>query len=113
MIEAVHQSIDEVGKQLGLSAETIKYLKKFNHEHTFKIQLKNGKSFQAYRVQHNDKNGPYKGGIRFHKNVSLDEVQALATLMSFKTAAVGLPMGGGKGGVAVDPRELDEAELEE
>jgi glutamate dehydrogenase/leucine dehydrogenase len=64
-------------------------------------------------VQHNNKNGPYKGGVRFHENVSEDEVQALATLMSLKTAAVGLPLGGGKGGVAVNPKNLSKEELEE
>jgi glutamate dehydrogenase/leucine dehydrogenase len=64
-------------------------------------------------VQHNNKLGPYKGGIRYHPNVSLEEVQTLATLMSLKTAAVGLPMGGGKGGVTVNPRDLSDDELEE
>jgi glutamate dehydrogenase/leucine dehydrogenase len=64
-------------------------------------------------VQHNNQNGPYKGGVRFHENVTLDEVQALATLMSLKTAAVGLPLGGGKGGIAVNPRNLSAQELEE
>ncbi|MEI6237025.1 MAG: Glu/Leu/Phe/Val dehydrogenase, partial [Candidatus Saccharibacteria bacterium] len=82
-------------------------------EHIFEITLKNGKKFKAYRAQHNNKRGPYKGGIRFHPEVDLDEVRALATLMSFKTAAVGLPLGGGKGGIAVNPRELSVDELEE
>lgn len=81
--------------------------------HVFDINLSNGKSFKAYRVQHNNRHGPYKGGVRFHPGVHLEEVQALATLMSFKTAAIGLPLGGGKGGVAVDPHELTDAELEE
>jgi glutamate dehydrogenase/leucine dehydrogenase len=113
MIETVHQSLHEVGKQLGVPAHVIDKLKQTNYEHVFEIKLKNGKTFEAYRVQHNDKYGPYKGGIRFHGEVSLDEVQALATLMSLKTAAVGIPMGGAKGGVAVNPRDLNEAELEE
>jgi glutamate dehydrogenase/leucine dehydrogenase len=69
--------------------------------------------FRAFRVQHNNNLGPYKGGIRFHPDVTLEEVRALATLMSIKTAAVGLPLGGGKGGVAVNPKELSQAELEE
>jgi glutamate dehydrogenase/leucine dehydrogenase len=64
-------------------------------------------------VQHNNKLGPYKGGIRYHENVTLEEVQTLATLMSLKTAAVGLPLGGGKGGITVNPRELSDDELEE
>ncbi|MCA9328163.1 Glu/Leu/Phe/Val dehydrogenase, partial [Candidatus Saccharibacteria bacterium] len=73
----------------------------------------NGKKFKAYRMQHNSARGPYKGGIRFHHEVDRDEVRALATLMSFKTAAVDLPLGGGKGGVSVDPKTLSEQELEE
>jgi glutamate dehydrogenase/leucine dehydrogenase len=64
-------------------------------------------------VQHNNQLGPYKGGIRFHPGVDEEEVQALATLMSFKTAAVGLPLGGGKGGVAANPKALSPIELEE
>lgn len=64
-------------------------------------------------MQHSNKLGPYKGGIRFHPNVDIDEVRALATLMSFKTAAAGLPMGGGKGGVVVDPKKLSDTDLEE
>jgi glutamate dehydrogenase/leucine dehydrogenase len=63
-------------------------------------------------VQHSNKRGPYKGGIRFHGDVDEDEVRALALLMSLKTAAVGIPMGGGKGGVAFDPREHDDAHVE-
>lgn len=70
------------------------------------------KVFQAYRVQYNSARGPYKGGIRFHPQVDLDEVKALAFWMSIKTAVVGIPMGGGKGGVIVDPKSLSQAELE-
>jgi glutamate dehydrogenase/leucine dehydrogenase len=84
-----------------------------NAEHVFEIELSTGKRFPAYRVQHDNRRGPYKGGIRFHPEVGLDEVRALATLMSLKTAAVGLPLGGGKGGVAVNPKDLTPAELEE
>lgn len=68
--------------------------------------------FQAYRVQYNSARGPYKGGIRFHPQVDLDEVKALAFWMAIKTAVVGIPMGGAKGGVIVDPKSLSEAELE-
>lgn len=60
--------------------------------------------FPAYRVQHNNWRGPFKGGIRFHPAVDQDEVRALAALMTLKTAVVGIPFGGGKGGVAVDPK---------
>ena len=68
--------------------------------------------FQAYRVQYNSARGPYKGGIRFHPQVDLDEVKALAFWMTIKCSVVGIPMGGGKGGVIVDPKMLSEAELE-
>lgn len=113
MLESAHELIQRVGKQLGLGPEDIQFLLKADQEHIFEIELSNGAKHQAYRVQHNNTLGPYKGGIRFHPEVNLDEVRALATLMSLKTSAVGLPLGGGKGGVAVDPRKLSEAELEE
>jgi glutamate dehydrogenase/leucine dehydrogenase len=69
-------------------------------------------TFRGYRVQHNNILGPYKGGIRFHPQVSQEEVQALATLMSIKTSVAGIPLGGGKGGIVVDPRKLSRLELE-
>ena len=68
--------------------------------------------FEGFRVQHNLSRGPGKGGIRFHPDVSLDEVMALSAWMTIKTAAVGLPFGGAKGGVRVDPSELSTKELE-
>lgn len=113
MLETAHQFIDQAGHQLGISPELITKLKQTDKEHVFDIRLQSGKTFKAYRVQHNNKLGPYKGGIRFHEDVDLEEVQTLATLMSLKTAAVGLPLGGGKGGIAVNPHNLTEAELEE
>jgi glutamate dehydrogenase/leucine dehydrogenase len=113
MLEGVHKLIKQVGASLGLDEKTIEDLIKPNAEHIFDIELESGKKFKAFRVQHNNQNGPYKGGVRFHENVTLDEVQALATLMSLKTAAVGLPLGGGKGGIAVNPRNLSKKELEE
>jgi glutamate dehydrogenase/leucine dehydrogenase len=66
----------------------------------------------GYRVQHSSARGPYKGGIRYHPNVTLDEVKALAGWMSIKTAVVNIPMGGGKGGITVDPHSLSIRELE-
>ncbi len=68
--------------------------------------------FQGYRVQYNNARGPYKGGIRFHPNVDLSEVKALAFWMTMKCAVAGLPLGGSKGGVVVDPKELSVGELE-
>ena len=68
--------------------------------------------FTGYRVQHNLGRGPAKGGIRYHQDVSLDEVKALAMWMTWKCAVVGIPYGGGKGGVIVDPKQLSQKELE-
>lgn len=68
---------------------------------------------QAYRVQHNNWRGPYKGGIRFHASAHLDEVTTLASLMTLKTALMDLPFGGAKGGVEIDPKSLTKQELEE
>ncbi len=113
MLETVHALIKKTAKQLGLSEQQLELLLKFDAEHTFEINLSDGKTFPAFRVQHNNKRGPYKGGVRFHLEVNIDEVRALATLMSLKTAAVGLPLGGAKGGVAVNPRELSGVQLEE
>lgn len=66
--------------------------------------------FTGYRVQHSSTLGPYKGGIRYHQDVTLSEVAALATLMTFKCSLLGLPLGGGKGGIAVDPTKLSRTE---
>src|SRR5215217_588873 len=68
--------------------------------------------FSGFRVQHNGARGPYKGGIRFHPEVDLDEVRALAMLMTWKTAVVGIPYGGAKGGVNCDVRKLRPAEVQ-
>jgi len=68
--------------------------------------------FEGYRVQHNGVRGPYKGGIRYHPEVDLDEVKALASLMTWKCALVNIPFGGAKGGIAVDPKSLSERELQ-
>ena len=80
---------------------------------TLSIKCVNGKkkTFPAFRIQHNDARGPFKGGIRFHPNVCEDEVRALATLMSLKCAVAGIPYGGAKGGIVVDPAKLTTDEL--
>lgn len=70
------------------------------------------KLFQGYRVQYNNARGPYKGGIRYHPNVSLNEVKALSFWMAMKCAVAGIPFGGGKGGIIVDPKTLSAGELE-
>src|SRR5678816_1273012 len=68
--------------------------------------------FIGYRVQHDDSRGPYKGGLRYHPDVDLDEVRSLASLMTWKTALVNVPFGGAKGGIQVDPQKLSRRELE-
>lgn len=83
-------------------------------DNILKTQLKiSGKTYPAYRVQFNNARGPYKGGIRFHPGVNEDEVKSLAFWMTIKTTITDLPFGGGKGGVAVDPKKLTKKELEE
>lgn len=79
------------------------------------VRMDNGKIqvFTGYRVQHNNALGPYKGGIRFHPEVTLEEDIALATVMTFKNSLNGLPYGGGKGAIAVDYKKLSKRELEE
>jgi len=69
-------------------------------------------TFRGYRVQHNNIRGPYKGGLRYHPKVDMDEVKALAFWMTMKNAVVDVPFGGGKGGITVDPKKLSEGELE-
>jgi len=83
------------------------------HVH-FPVKMDDGsvKVYAGYRVQHNLGRGPAKGGIRFHQDVSIDEVKALAMWMTWKCAVVGIPFGGGKGGVIVDPKKLSRRELE-
>ena len=113
MLKSAHGMIREVGKKIGLADDQLEKILATDARHQFEIKLDSGKKLKGYRVQHSNKLGPYKGGIRFHPDVDLDEVQALATLMSLKTSAVGLPLGGAKGGVAVNPKELSKSELEE
>jgi glutamate dehydrogenase (NAD(P)+) len=80
----------------------------------FPVRLDSGdvKLFRGYRIQHNNLLGPYKGGLRFHPDVDRDEVKALAAWMTFKCSLVGLPYGGAKGGVTINPRDYTDTELE-
>ena len=111
MLESAKSIIIKASKNLNLSEEQIKELLDPDHSHQAEFEV-DGQNYQAYRVQHKNKRGPYKGGIRFHHEVDFDEVQALATLMSLKTAAVDIPMGGGKGGVVINPKDFDKEYLE-
>jgi len=86
MLDTAHKSIHTAAKALGMSEASVNKLLRAEAEHVFEIEV-NGKKHQAYRVQHSSSRGMYKGGIRFHEDVDLEETRALATLMSFKTAA--------------------------
>ena len=83
-------------------------------EKDIKIELDSGgiATFPAFRMQHNSSRGPYKGGVRFHPQVNLEEVKTLSSLMTWKCAVVNIPMGGGKGGVIVDYKKLSKNEQE-
>ena len=74
----------------------------------FPVKMDDGsiRLFKGYRIQHNNLLGPYKGGIRYHKGVTLDDVKALAAMMTWKCALMNLPLGGGKGGIKFDPNEV-------
>src|SRR5919204_444264 len=78
------------------------------------VKMDNGqvKVFTGFRSQHNDARGPYKGGIRYHPQVTIDEVKALSMWMTWKCAIAGIPYGGGKGGIVCNPKEMSETELE-
>ena len=80
----------------------------------FPVKMDNGevRLFKGYRVQHNNLLGPFKGGMRFHPSVTLDDVKALAAMMTWKCALMRIPFGGGKGGIKMDPRQHSQAELE-
>lgn len=111
MYESARGVVTRVAKHLGLTAQEIEKLLTNDAEHRFEIAVED-KIYPAYRVQHSNKRGPYKGGIRFATHVDEDEVKALALLMSMKCAAVNIPLGGGKGGVVFDPRGQDPEHVE-
>lgn len=111
------RQLRKAGEVMGKdSEELIEKLSKAEKEITVNIPVKmddgSVRFFEGYRVQHNNDRGPYKGGIRFHPQADLNEVRALALWMTMKTAVAGIAMGGGKGGVVVDPRSLSKTELE-
>ena len=116
MLESAISIIKQAGEVLKLSKEQIDEIIAPNRVIQFKLKVKmdNGqdKIFTGFRAQHNNLLGPYKGGIRFHPQVSLEEVTALSTLMSLKCAVANVPYGGAKGGVIVDPKKLSARELE-
>ncbi|MBT4649207.1 Glu/Leu/Phe/Val dehydrogenase [bacterium] len=110
------RQLETAAKIMDLNSETL--LKLSNPEKIIQaslpVRMDDGglEIFQSYRVQYNSARGPYKGGIRFHPQVDLDEVKALSFWMAIKCAVVDIPMGGGKGGVVVDPKALSQGEIE-
>lgn len=116
MYENVMRQFNRAADVLGLDEGIRKILGSTNSEIVvhFPVKLDNGKIevFNGYRVQHNNALGPYKGGLRFHPTVDIDAARALAIWMTWKTALAGLPYGGGKGGVTIDPSKYSAAELE-
>src|SRR5215218_7698889 len=110
------QQFDLAAERLDLDDGMRRVLREPRRELTvhFPVKMDDGsvQVFTGYRVQHNLGRGPAKGGIRYHQDVSLDEVKALAMWMTWKCAVVGIPYGGGKGGVIVDPKKLSKKELE-
>lgn len=108
--------LDRATKVREFNKEFISRLLQPNREIRISIPIKmdNGsfKIFEGYRVQYNNARGPYKGGIRYHQDTDINEVKALAFWMTLKCAVVNIPMGGGKGGITVNPKELSKGELE-
>src|SRR5690242_1778307 len=111
MLDHAHDMITRAAKRLELTDEQTDKLLEIDGLHKATITTDKGQ-YEAFRFQHSNTLGPYKGGIRFHPQVNENEVKALATLMSIKGAAVDIPMGGGKGGVIIDAKNTDKAELE-
>lgn len=108
--------VDRAIEKLGFDASLAQVIREPKRSLEVSIPVKmddySTRVFKGYRVVHTDITGPAKGGIRFHQRVDLDEVKALATLMSFKCAVMGLPFGGAKGGVIVDPKDISIREKE-
>jgi len=103
---------DMIGLEGGVRALLRQPMKEFHF--TIPVRMDDGsvKVFQAFRIKHSDARGPAKGGIRFHPHETVDTVRALSTWMTWKTAVVDIPLGGGKGGIICDPREMSQGEQE-
>jgi glutamate dehydrogenase (NAD(P)+) len=114
--QQVNERVRHAGEILGLKKGIVDALTSCEREVVISIPLRRGDDVEVlsgYRVQHSSARGPRKGGIRFHQEVDLDEVRALASLMTWKTALIDVPFGGAKGGVAVDATTLTQIEKEE
>ncbi len=110
------KQLDLAAKTANISKNAINILREPERQTIvhFPVKMDNGETriFEGYRVQHSSARGPYKGGIRYHEQTDIDEVKALAFWMAIKCAVVNIPLGGGKGGVTVNPKKLSKAELE-
>ena len=116
MYESVQQQFDKAAEKMGLDPNIRKILSATNNEIVvhFPVKMDNGdvEVFTGYRVQHNNALGPYKGGLRYHETVDIDAAKALAIWMTWKCSLAGLPYGGGKGGIKIDPANYSLRELE-
>lgn len=116
MYENVMHEFNKAADKMNLDAGVRKILATTQNEVVvhFPVKLDDGtiEVFSGYRVQHNNALGPYKGGLRYHPTVDIEAARALATWMTWKTAIAGLPYGGGKGGIKIDPSKYSQAELE-
>lgn len=116
VFEMAQAQVKNACDKLGMEPQVYELLKEPRRviEVNIPVKMDDGsiKVFKGWRSQHNDAVGPTKGGIRFHPNVSLEEVKALSIWMTFKCSVTGIPYGGGKGGIIVDPSELSQGELE-
>jgi glutamate dehydrogenase len=114
--ESAKKQLDAAAKVSSADAKIVERLMNPDRyiEVSIPVLMDNGEQriFSGFRSQHNNARGPYKGGIRYHQDVNLDEVRALSFWMTFKNAVVNVPFGGGKGGIIVNPKELSEGELE-
>jgi len=116
LYQTVLRQLDEVAGQMNLDPDIHAILRYPKRSLIVSIPIRmddgNIKVFTGFRVQHNITRGPAKGGIRYHPDVSLDEIKALAMLMTWKCAVVGVPYGGAKGGIICDPESLSPREIE-
>src|SRR6185369_11739836 len=112
----MQSQLDKAAKSMNLSPDVYTILSQPKNEVivNFPVRMDDGRYilFKGYRVQHNNILGPYKGGIRYHEDVSLDELKGLSAAMTWKSALHNIPFGGGKGGIKFNPRLYSKGELE-
>lgn len=117
VFENAQAQVKKACDKLGMEPNVYELLKEPQRviEVNIPVKMDDGsiKVFKGFRSQHNDAVGPTKGGVRFHPNVSLEEVKALSIWMTFKCSVTGIPYGGGKGGIIVDPSQLSQENLKD